>query len=207
VWKKVGQTSEKIKHILRQMNKEKQSEQPLHTMNIENREVNEGKVESLQYKRTSDEQVFSGELPSAVILAKIGKEEQVVSQKQIIDNKLAVAEPTKMVKTKQKQSNTMSDFIYEEQRKSKKQEQASLKKQQQMSEEALTLQMKEIQKDLKEALEHWKWTKHAYNHAIGFEQVEYCIYQMMAAEQKYRMILLKARSLEVDWSKLKGDMV
>src|SRR5690606_27241123 len=59
--------------------------------------------------------------------------------------------------------------------------------------ETLDKQMQEIQQELSEALEHWKWTQHAYNHAIGFEQVEFCIYQMMAAEQKYRMILLKAR--------------
>lgn len=69
------------------------------------------------------------------------------------------------------------------------------------------MSMKEIQKDLAEALEHWKWTQHAYNHALGSDQVDFYIYQMMAAEQKYRMILLKARRLQVDWSKVKGDLV
>lgn len=67
--------------------------------------------------------------------------------------------------------------------------------------------MIEIKEELTKALEHWKWTQKAFEQALGFEQVEYCIYQMMAAEQKYRMILLKARALQVEWSKVKGDLV
>ena len=67
--------------------------------------------------------------------------------------------------------------------------------------------MQEIQAELSEALKEWKWTIRAYEYALGDDQVEYCIYQMMAAEQKYRMILHKARQLDVNWSKVRGYMI
>lgn len=209
---KIGQTLGKLRSM------------PIEVKNKLSKKTTDKKERNSTFNNTEEkskevkQQTTQGELMSAAILAKIGDDNKVinsdVSNGGRLEDKqqvIGLDEQAAIVKNDEKQlsereklntyiTKTMDDYKYPDSYNVQIKENP-------IDEKEMLLKMKEIQNDLTEALEHWKWTKHAYQHAVGFEQVEYCIYQMMAAEQKYRMILLKARNMNVDWSKVKGDMI
>lgn len=69
------------------------------------------------------------------------------------------------------------------------------------------LKVYELSVEIREALMHWKTAEQKFEYACGHDEVELAIYQVMAAEQKYRLLLNKARKLDVDWSNVKGYVV
>lgn len=69
------------------------------------------------------------------------------------------------------------------------------------------LKVYELSVEIREALLSWKTAEQKFEYACGHDEVELAIYQVMAAEQKYRLLLNKARKLDVDWSDVKGYVV
>lgn len=160
-------------------------------------EKEETAIDTKGYKDVIDEVFSGGELSTNHILSKMISDSSKTPQKL---NAVEIKVPKTEKLTKLKSTQTMEDFKFVMDLPVKVNEKTKENEYQQKT-------MIEIREELSQALEHWKYTQKAYEHALGFEQVEYCIYQMMAAEQKYRMILLKARSLQVEWSKVKGDLI
>lgn len=65
----------------------------------------------------------------------------------------------------------------------------------------------ELRIEIKEALQAWRTAELKFQYASGHDEVELAIYQLMAAEQNYRLLLNKAKRMEVNWSVVKGEVV
>lgn len=61
-----------------------------------------------------------------------------------------------------------------------------------------------LRAEIKEALLEWRSAELHFQYAVGHDEVELAIYSLMAAEQKYRMLLNKARGMNVNWSHVRG---
>ena len=205
---KVGQTIAKLKAMSAYINRivinKFKSPNKEESGVVEAASLHHIEKESLKAKQTEiglpqsfdNKKSGQGELLSTHILSKIGSGQKVLAH----TNKTS---GSKVSQTSSKKiRRTMNDYQYKEEQEGSHYSNFDTK-----DDKHITERMNELQKELSEALEQWKWTRHAYDYALGSEQVDFCIYQMMAAEQKYRMILVKARELQVEWSKVKGDMI
>lgn len=65
-------------------------------------------------------------------------------------------------------------------------------------------EMDKLRLEIKQALEDKRATEMMFQHAVGQDEVEWAILRQMAAEQRYRMLLNKARAMDVDWSRVRG---
>lgn len=65
-------------------------------------------------------------------------------------------------------------------------------------------EMDKLRAEIKQALEDKRATEIMFQFAVGHDEVEWAILRQMAAEQRYRMLLNKAREMDVEWSKLRG---
>jgi len=65
-------------------------------------------------------------------------------------------------------------------------------------------EMDKLRSEIKQALEDKRVTEIMFEFAVGHDEVEWAILRQMAAEQRYRMLLNKARAMDVEWSKLRG---
>lgn len=69
------------------------------------------------------------------------------------------------------------------------------------------IEMDKLRNEIKEALLQWRTAELQFQYACGHDEVELAIYSLMTAEQKYRMLLNKARNIDIDWSTVKGYVI
>lgn len=75
-----------------------------------------------------------------------------------------------------------------------------------MSKEKL-IEVDKLRVEIKDSLLQWRSAERHFQYACGHDEVELAIYSLMAAEQKYRMLLNKARKVDIDWSQVKGYVI
>lgn len=68
-------------------------------------------------------------------------------------------------------------------------------------------EMDKLRQEIKQALSDKRATEQMFQYAKGNDEVEWAILRQMAAEQRYRMLLNKARAMDVDWSKIRGEII
>lgn len=68
-------------------------------------------------------------------------------------------------------------------------------------------EMDKLRLEIAQALADRQATEQMFQYATGHDEVEWAILRQMAAEQRYRMLLNKARAMDVDWSKIRGAVI
>jgi len=68
-------------------------------------------------------------------------------------------------------------------------------------------EMDKLRLEIKQALSDKRATEQMFQYAKGNDEVEWAILRQLAAEQRYRMLLNKARSMDVDWSRIRGELI
>lgn len=68
-------------------------------------------------------------------------------------------------------------------------------------------EMDKLRLEITQALADRQATEQMFQYAKGHDEVEWAILRQMAAEQRYRMLLNKARAMDVDWSKIRGAVI
>ncbi|MCR8658921.1 hypothetical protein [Paenibacillus endoradicis] len=71
----------------------------------------------------------------------------------------------------------------------------------------MVIEVDKLRVEIKDSLSQWRSAERHFQYACGHDEVELAIYSLMAAEQKYRMLLNKARKIDIDWSKVKGYVI
>jgi|GEM_PF-1635569 len=71
----------------------------------------------------------------------------------------------------------------------------------------MKIEVDKLRVEIKESLSQWRSAERHFQYACGHDEVELAIYSLMAAEQKYRMLLNKARKIDIDWSKVRGYVI
>lgn len=69
------------------------------------------------------------------------------------------------------------------------------------------IEVDKLRIEIKDSLLQWRSAELNFQYACGHDEVELAIYSLMMAEQKYRMLLNKARDIDIDWSKVKGYLI
>ena len=69
------------------------------------------------------------------------------------------------------------------------------------------IEVDKLRIEIRESLLQWRSAELHFQYACGHDEVELAIYSLMAAEQKYRMLLNKARNIDINWSQVKGDLI
>ena len=69
------------------------------------------------------------------------------------------------------------------------------------------IEVDKLRIEIKDSLLQWRSAELHFQYACGHDEVELAIYSLMMAEQKYRMLLNKAREMDIDWSKVKGYVI
>ncbi|HIW34428.1 MAG TPA: hypothetical protein IAA29_16755 [Candidatus Paenibacillus intestinavium] len=69
------------------------------------------------------------------------------------------------------------------------------------------IEVDKLRIEIKDSLLQWRSAELHFQYACGHDEVELAIYSLMMAEQKYRMLLNKARDIDIDWSKVKGYLI
>lgn len=68
-------------------------------------------------------------------------------------------------------------------------------------------EMDKLRQEIKQALADKRATEQMFHYAKGNDEVEWAILKQLAAEQRYRMLLNKARAMDVDWTKIRGFVI
>lgn len=68
-------------------------------------------------------------------------------------------------------------------------------------------EMDKLLQEIRQALADKRVTDQMFQFAKGNDEVEWAILKQLAAEQRYRMLLNKAREMDVDWSEIRGIVI
>jgi hypothetical protein len=61
-----------------------------------------------------------------------------------------------------------------------------------------------LKQEIKETLTEWENANRFFHYAVGKEQVDYAIYNIITAEKRYDMLLGKAKQMQGPWPKWEG---
>ncbi|MCA0758297.1 YaaL family protein [Paenibacillus sp. N4] len=64
--------------------------------------------------------------------------------------------------------------------------------------------MERLRQEIAEAHREWENANRYFNYAVGKDQIDYAIYNIISAEKKYEMLLREAKQLSGDWQAWEG---